>query len=193
VRNADNPYRPSEYGTTLGTGKALISRNELEDMRRRTLLATVAVTAGGGCLSIGEPSSEASTPKLAGVTVQNHDYESYNIQFSFVKDGTEVSNTETEVPARDGPSLTGTALECSWKTDVGGYVVRSRLATQDNWHSIDLANYDDDEIRLKLLVGETDRGETPNLEYWTTSTGEGRCIPPSETTGDDPSIARSTP
>ncbi len=99
-----------------------------------------------------------------------------------MEDGTEVYSTEEEVPSRDGPQLAGTTLPCNWDTGVRGYIVRSRLATQESWDEIDLGIYDDNQIRLKLMIGRADRGDSPNLEYWNTNSGSGACVAPDETT-----------
>lgn len=154
-----------------------------KNMRRRHLLVSLAVTASGGCLSLGGSSSTSSTSKLGEVSIVNHDYEPHRVEVSVERDGNQVYRGEPEATAGDDVSPGGVVLPCEWGTEVGEYVVQARIDTRTDWKSIALTDYDADMISLMLSIGDvnTDRGDDPGLSFWTTSNANESCESPTET------------
>jgi hypothetical protein len=152
-------------------------------VQRRHFLVSLVATGLGGCLSLDGTSAPSPGSQLGEVSIVNHDYEPHSVEVSVERDGTQVYSGDHEATAGDGVGLGGASVPCEWGTEVGAYVVEARLDTRTEWESIALSDYDADVLSLLLSIGDgtTERGDDPDLSFWTTSNANKRCSAPTET------------
>lgn len=151
-------------------------------MRRRHLLTLLGAATSGGCLSLG---ASSAPPVLGTVKITNHADEPYTVHVLVERDGHPVYWADHEATAADDGTLGGAPVPCPWGDKEGQYMVRARLDDRTEWRSINLTDYDSDQLSLILTVGDpnTDQGDRPDLTIWHTSNPNERCETATTTTG----------
>jgi len=130
----------------------------LNNIKRRTLLVTVAGGALAGCLGDDDQGST-----LADLVVTNHHTNGLVVDVTVEWEGDVVLEETYEVEGRDpdGP-IPGAAVDRTWPHEPGEFIVSYR-EPDDEWHSFDPADYDypdcmEVEIRKYQSSGELGAG-----------------------------------
>lgn len=109
-------------------------------MNRRTLLTTIGIPiplATGGCLSFFEDTGEAAKIQLGYLDVANFDTTSHRFEVRVFKDGERVHSSSHEVQSRDGATVHGTAVDCTWDENPGEYAISARVDDEE-WNELSL-------------------------------------------------------